>query len=58
MDMDADCTLKQLQQHIHRERKGLIQIGLRYGLQHPFTLQKSQELDALIILYQKKVLSP
>ncbi|MDZ5471367.1 aspartyl-phosphate phosphatase Spo0E family protein [Bacillus sp. 31A1R] len=57
MEVALDITLTDLQQQIQREREGLIQLGLQYGLLHPFTIQKSQELDVLIVLYQKKVLN-
>ena len=55
--MDVYCkrkyTLEKLSRDIHMKREEMIQLGLTSGLNSMETIQVSQELDKLILQYQR-----
>jgi len=55
---EKEYSLDQLENHIHRLRKKLIDVGMREGFNNPATIQVSQQLDHFIFQYQqyKKVI--
>ena len=50
---EKEYSLNQLENHIHRLRKKLINVGMKEGFNNSTTLQISQQLDHFIFQYQK-----
>ncbi|ABS21384.1 Spo0E family sporulation regulatory protein-aspartic acid phosphatase [Bacillus cytotoxicus] len=46
-------TMEKLSRDIHMKREEMIHLGLTYGLTNKETVQVSQELDKLIVKYQR-----
>ncbi|PKG24385.1 hypothetical protein CWS01_07170 [Niallia nealsonii] len=50
---EKDYSLNQLENHIYRLRKELIDIGMEKGFNSSTTIQISQQLDYFIFQYQR-----